>query len=379
MFAPSPLDPHTLLVVGHLLLTLMAAALMVARPLPGSRSRTLPLWIASLVVYVMPGLVMPFAGPPPGPAPDHPHGAEVSDVIQVFLIVSFALQALALREVTHGLRSRTTIAVVVAVAAGFAAVGARALPTVDVLAIAHAVLPLAVWPALRALATQGVGGGAAAVAVVLGALPSWAALVHVGLRGQGPTTTVILFDLLSLFGGSLGLLLWHQGNIQRLLERLATSDALTGALNRHGFMPRLGEELARAVRRERPVAIVACDLDHFKRVNDVHGHDVGDAVLRGFVNRARGLMRSTDLLGRLGGEEFVLVLPETHLADAVQILQRMRLTPMDLPPGAPQVTFSAGVVVASPSDGYDTAALLKLADRRLYAAKVTRDRIVAED
>lgn len=393
MFADSRLDAHTLLVCGQLLLTLMAAALVAVRPVPGVRSRTLPLWIASLAIFIVPGLLMSFAtvhapGPhpafaPPQPGPGGPPpslGGGVMWIVQLLLIQSSVFQAMALREVSRALRSWKSVAAVSAMAFVVPALAARLLPGHGMhgLALAHAAIPLVAWRSLRRLATQGVGGLAVAVIVVLGALPSWAQLLGPPGLGERDIPLTILCDLLMLFGASLGLLLWQQANIHRLLARVATSDALTGALNRHGFAPRLEAELARARRHGHAVSVVACDLDHFKRVNDRHGHHVGDEVLRAFVQRARGVLRSSDIIGRLGGEEFVFVLVETGARKAVQILDRMRAMPLPVNAGSPQVTFSAGVATASGATGYDAARLLELADRRLYVAKETRDRIVAD-
>lgn len=92
------------------------------------------------------------------------------------------------------------------------------------------------------------------------------------------------------------MLLWLQERVRDCLAQAAMTDALTGALNRHGALPMLERELARAARSGRPVWVVLCDLDHFKQVNDRHGHHVGDLVLGGFVNRARALLRKGDVL-----------------------------------------------------------------------------------
>jgi diguanylate cyclase (GGDEF)-like protein len=358
----------------------MAAALLVARPVPGSRSRTLSLWIASLAVYVLPGFMMmgvELAGGTGAPAPTDPFAVGVlQDLVRSFLIASFALQSTALHEVARSFRSRGSIAAAICLSCVFALLVPRLLPGTDVLAIAHVLLPLICWRPLRQLAVHGIGGAAIASAVVVGALPSCAELV--GLHKLRPGT-MTLWDLLTLFASSLGLLLWHQHNIERLLERLATTDALTGALNRHGLLPRLDIELARARRVQRPLTVVICDLDHFKRVNDQFGHQVGDAVLQAFVARARAFLRAGDLIGRLGGEEFVLVLLETLPHEAVRVMERIRATPLDVGAAVPQVTFSAGVVTALTGHDEDSLALLKHADDRLYRAKQTRDCIVADD
>lgn len=163
--------------------------------------------------------------------------------------------------------------------------------------------------------------------------------------------------------------------------RLATTDQLTGILSRQAIVERLADELDRAARYGRSVSVVLIDLDHFKRINDTHGHAVGDAVLRSAAASLAASVRSVDAVGRYGGEEFLLILPETGAEDAAAIAEKLRRTIASsaVDAGADAqvgVTMSAGV--ASGSGGRRTIdTLIRDADQALYAAKsFGRDQIV---
>ena len=163
-------------------------------------------------------------------------------------------------------------------------------------------------------------------------------------------------------------------------EFQATHDALTGLLNRQGILERLDTEMARAGRERKPVGIVMADLDHFKKINDAHGHLAGDAVLREAASRMRSAVRAYDHIGRYGGEEFLVVLPGCGEQGALQQAERLRVCVSESPiatPGAPfQATLSLGVACMEP--GQNQTGLLQAADEALYRAKRNgRDRIEA--
>jgi diguanylate cyclase (GGDEF)-like protein len=158
---------------------------------------------------------------------------------------------------------------------------------------------------------------------------------------------------------------------QRLLRSVAAEarlDALTGLLNRRGLDERLAQELARAHREGSWIAVVAFDLDHFKWVNDEHGHEVGDLVLARLGQVLREQTRGHDVVARIGGEEFLAVLPQADEATAREVAERVRgALSAQTPPDLPRVTASAGVCAAVAAA--DAAPLLAAADRALYAAK----------
>lgn len=174
---------------------------------------------------------------------------------------------------------------------------------------------------------------------------------------------------------------------EQVLERLATTDALTGVLNRNGFLDQATAALSRARRAGQGSSVVMFDLDEFKAINDAHGHAAGDAVLRHFACVLRDGLRAGDVLGRIGGEEFALLLPGSDAAQAETATERLRAQAREQvshPSGVALVTVSAGVAAIQGDDtafaseaGAALAAGLKAADAALYQAKVAgRDRVV---
>jgi diguanylate cyclase (GGDEF)-like protein len=157
----------------------------------------------------------------------------------------------------------------------------------------------------------------------------------------------------------------------QLREELATRasvDALTGVLNQGEFHSRFAIEAVRATRHGRPLALLVCDLDNFKHVNDTHGHQVGDRTLQ-LVARAIGAeMRAEDVLGRVGGEEFAVLLPEADAPTALDAAERVRAAVAGAnEPGLPGMTVSVGV--ADLSDAPDPSGLFAAADHAMYYAK----------
>ncbi len=165
------------------------------------------------------------------------------------------------------------------------------------------------------------------------------------------------------------------------LSEMATRDALTGLLDRREATRLLDEEILRARRYQRPLALLWIDLDHFKQVNDRLGHAAGDAVLRGLSGLLSTKVRQVDLVSRFGGEEFVVVLPEMDAAQAEQSAERLRQlvasTPLQLDDGrSVDLTMSVGVAIF-PDDGEDAPKLIAAADRAMYQAKASgRNRVV---
>ena len=169
---------------------------------------------------------------------------------------------------------------------------------------------------------------------------------------------------------------------QKLLQ-LATSDPLTGLLNRSSVDDRFAIELSRAHRYEKPLTIAVIDADRFKSLNDTHGHQAGDLMLRKIGELLRDTFRLSDTAARYGGEEFMVILPETNMEAAQRKLESLREivagTPIELPRRAEkiQVTISAGLA-SFPEDGEDAAELFAVADLRMFQAKREgRNRVVA--
>jgi len=264
---------------------------------------------------------------------------------------------------------------------------------------------------LTVLAVVGLGGGAAiwafrarlrgwamhgavALAGTLIALLAWQSATAVGIVGLGPAVIAVglyaahFFDLPAARGHAASLVLlttagavaarpdgfavaWvtvvvstvalteAQGRLARSLRTAATTDPLTGVANRRAWEDEAARHLARATRTGEPLSFALLDLDHFKEVNDRQGHGAGDALLRDLTAGWSGRLRQADLLGRYGGDEFVLCLPATDPAGAREILQQLDATNA--------FTWSVGVAAAQPGD--TLATVLARADADLYLQK----------
>lgn len=163
------------------------------------------------------------------------------------------------------------------------------------------------------------------------------------------------------------------------LSEQALRDPLTGLFNRRYLIEFFQREQARALRERTRLALAMIDLDHFKQLNDNHGHLVGDEVLQAVAQHLQGNLRSTDAVFRIGGEEFLLILPDVELAEALSRVDSLRkqLATSDLSTraGTLNVTLSAGVALW-PSHGHTLEELMQAADRALYQAKRDgRDRV----
>ncbi len=235
-------------------------------------------------------------------------------------------------------------------------------------------------------------GLAAAALLLLGAASRWLTLTdpfHFPADVEALNlayTTVVLAGVALLAMRVTQLREQHQQQrteLQQALSRiseLATRDELTGLPNRRAILDQLATETARQARKKLPLAIALIDLDHFKRINDAHGHAGGDQVLRGFAHRVESELRGGDVMARWGGEEFLLMLPDTSIEAAQQCLQRLRdrlrASPFDeVAPGL-QLTFSAGVTGCLGQGDIDSA--IERADQAMYRAKEAgRDRTEA--
>ena len=172
-------------------------------------------------------------------------------------------------------------------------------------------------------------------------------------------------------------------NVQISIE-MAITDALTGLFNRRYMENHLGTLIEQAAARGKPLAVMVLDIDYFKSINDSHGHDAGDDVLRDFALRIKRSIRGIDLACRVGGEEFVIVMPETDMAVAAMVAERLRrriaAEPFPICQGSQRlpVTLSIGIAALRGQDD-NAAALIKRADQALYRAKRDgRNRVVPD-
>ncbi|MFY3382866.1 GGDEF domain-containing protein [Paracidovorax sp. MALMAid1276] len=224
-----------------------------------------------------------------------------------------------------------------------------------------------------------VAGLALEAAVLLGR----SALAFAVLGGEEGILRHIALQTLTFFGtfsvvlvSSMGFVFMSRDRADEDNRVMAALDPLTGVANRRALIAALDRDVARAVRMREPMALMMVDIDHFKDVNDQYGHPVGDQVLCSVVQVLRGRVRAQDLVGRYGGEEFMVVLPDTHLAGAEQLarelckaveVSRCRVDCMERTELS--VTVSIGVFGGrlEPGDSWDM--LIAAADRALYQAK----------
>lgn len=165
------------------------------------------------------------------------------------------------------------------------------------------------------------------------------------------------------------------------LSQLAITDSLTGVFNRRAIFDFLNQELRRSVRYMRPIVVVMIDVDHFKPFNDTEGHVFGDQALKKLTEVLRKNLRTTDILGRYGGEEFLLIMPETSISSAIEICDRLRSivekTEFNGKNGIRRLTISMGLA-GFPEKGKTAEELINIADKSLYEAKRQgRNKVIA--
>lgn len=170
--------------------------------------------------------------------------------------------------------------------------------------------------------------------------------------------------------------------IEAELCRLATTDALTGILNRRSFMTNSSIEVNRSKRHKRPLSVLMLDIDNFKRVNDTYGHPVGDEAIKAMATTCAKTIRANDILSRLGGEEFAILLPETDLSNAIAMAERLRAAIADIriPTEIGELSFTSSIGVAELTEvDPSIETLLSHADAALYEAKRSgRNRVMAK-
>ena len=205
-------------------------------------------------------------------------------------------------------------------------------------------------------------------------------IVYEGLR-QGTLTSAFaatpmqtaVFGFAAFFPtiATLGFVLMCSDRLHQELERQATIDALTGISNRRTLLDLVTRAIALAHRHQHPLALLLIDADHFKRINDVYGHAAGDAALQTLVAALQCSLRGEDLLGRLGGEEFVVVLPEADQAAAHASAERLRVAVenAEFSTRHQSIPLRVSIGIALIGDGDDFASMLHRADQAMYAAK----------
>ncbi|MBI5213751.1 MAG: diguanylate cyclase [Nitrospirae bacterium] len=186
------------------------------------------------------------------------------------------------------------------------------------------------------------------------------------------TTTTLLLGLIYFFTARL---IKRVSDARKEIEKMAITDGLTGIFNRKHLMLRFEEELKRAKRLKNDLSCIILDIDHFKSINDRYGHLVGDEVLRDIANHITQSIRIYDIFGRYGGEEFLLVLPETNFEEAKNLAERIRVAIKEKPIWNIKVTVSLGIASRHDKDE-SVDDIIKRADDGLYKAKnCGRDRV----
>jgi diguanylate cyclase (GGDEF)-like protein/PAS domain S-box-containing protein len=189
------------------------------------------------------------------------------------------------------------------------------------------------------------------------------------LWGKGITKADL--PIMSIFAKQIGSSL-ERARLFQEVQSLALTDALTGLQNRRSLFELGRIEFARSKRMERPFCCLLLDVDHFKQINDNYGHPVGDQVLRAFAQNCKNMVRETDIIGRYGGEELVIFLPETDVETAVQVAERLRSaiekTPITVSNRDVNFTISIGVA-AKDENTLDLQTLVARADQAMYIAK----------
>ena len=190
----------------------------------------------------------------------------------------------------------------------------------------------------------------------------------------GIITTLLLLGLIYFF---MSRLIKKLEEARRTIERIAITDELTDLFNRRHIMSRLEEEFEKFKRLKKNVSCIMADVDNFKAINDSYGHLVGDQVLKAISHRIRSTVRAYDILGRYGGEEFLIIMPDTGLEDAGELAERVRARVKEERVNNAAITLSLGVVCVEEKDR-SVDDIIRRADQNLYKAKKGgKDRVVS--
>jgi diguanylate cyclase (GGDEF)-like protein len=193
------------------------------------------------------------------------------------------------------------------------------------------------------------------------------------------SVSMVFFSLgaLALPALTLGAVMMVNAELIARARHAADHDHLTGAASRRAFFDLAAREQARSLRHASPLSLLLFDVDHFKRINDTHGHAAGDRVLADIVEATSAVVRGIDTVARLGGEEFAVLLPDTAAGTALLVAERLRQA-LDRAPDAAGFGYTVSIGVATLHPGESIAAMLSRADAALYAAKAGGRNAVAE-
>lgn len=238
------------------------------------------------------------------------------------------------------------------------------------------------WPSVPA--TRGTGRLAALslvlIVIAAAAINAWTVALPLAAVMQGGAWRrpmpwdgeLAMLNIFALVGVSVSFALMAHDRLRRMLERRARHDDLTDVLLRGAFWEELEAACLRAERQRKPLTVAFVDLDHFKAINDVYGHLAGDSVLRHFAGQLRKNFGQLEVAGRLGGEEFAILMPDTALEQGrlacLRLATAVRATPCPSEPDPIAYTVSIGLAARQPGEGAD--ALMRRADRALYDAKL---------
>ncbi len=214
---------------------------------------------------------------------------------------------------------------------------------------------------------------AATLRALTALLDSEAAMAMSILSYQGAQANYLTINLLATVFIAFGLIVMTQDNLRRDLERLASYDALTGVLTRRVILDLLDKSMAKVSRTGQPLAVMMIDLDHFKRINDNFGHRVGDKVLTKVIHAVESVLRKDTYIGRYGGEEFLIVMPDTSLEQLLEVSERIRQvaakTVVHHQQSTIQCTISIGALIIDVTNIDSLTDPVTHADKALYQAK----------
>lgn len=386
------IDLGTLLVV----LTLTSAVLAASTLLVAARTERLPglaTWGWGLVANALSNVAfgLRLVGWPEA-------SIVASNVLTPWSMVLFVLALLQFRPEAPSARTRALLwtPVVIGALAGTLLLEAHEARNLVAVTLHAYLMLLLAWVAWRPPPGKARFTGRALImagAVAMAAVSLWRAAAMLG-TSEWPTPVFVpphvqvatyLVVLVALLTTTMGFVLMQMERAVVLQRELAARDPLTGTHNRRALFDALAQLASQSRRHGRPLAALMIDIDHFKRVNDTHGHASGDAVLQEVGRRLHARLRRHDVLARFGGEEFVLLLPDTDQARALVVAEDLRSAvkerPMTVGPrtDAVSVTVSIGVHACIAGDGPDEPdRLLAACDAALYRAKARgRDRVEA--